>query len=80
MNEDVGITHDGAAVYVRTINENKFEVEFTDEAMEWLTDPRIAIIANDWKMPVGEMNQKGLVEKLNVFINTYMERNNVPNN
>lgn len=75
MTEEVGITHDGVACYVRTVNENKFEVEFTKDSMEWLTDPRMAVIANDWHMPVGEMNQKWLVEKLNIFINTYMEKN-----
>ena len=74
MSEEVGIFNDGVACYVRTVNENKFEVEFTKDSMELLTDPRMAVIANDWQMPVGEMNQMWLVEKLNVFINTYMEK------
>lgn len=74
MSEEVGIWHDGVSVYIRTVNENKFEVEFTESAMDWLTDPRMAVVSEDLHLPIGEMNQQYLVKKLNEFVGTYMEK------
>jgi hypothetical protein len=74
MTEEAGIWHDGVAVYIRTVKENKFEVEFTESAMDWLTDPRMALVSENLYLPIGEMNQQYLVTKLNEFVGAYVEK------
>ena len=77
--KDKGIEHDyveecalgsfmGVSCYVRTWKDgSKFEVEFTDQTRNWLTDARLAN-ENGETVPCGELNKQYLYKKLGEFI------------
>lgn len=77
--EDVGITHQGIGVIVRT-EKDKITFEFGEYAKDWLTDPRMAKASEALILPLGDINRMWLVSKLNQYVETKLEEKNATDN